>query len=169
MESSNNGNEILPRVQIRSLVDYRGDNDKAITDYDEVIQLNPNDVDAYKYRGIAYFIKGDYDQAISDFTQILQFRPSDDNAYSNRYIAYYNRGITYISKGRYDLAIKDFNITLKHNQNDIDALYNREVAYYSIGDFANVIADWEVVKKVDPYYENVKQKLEIIQGKINSS
>jgi len=162
-------NEILPRVQIRSLVDYRGDNDKAIIDYDEVIKLNPNNVDAYKYRGMAYFIKGDYDQAVADFTRILQIKPSDEMAYSNRNIAFYNRGITYINKGEYALAIKDFSSLVEHGGNDVDALYNRGIAYYNSDNFDKAIADWEAVEKINPYDKNVKKNLEIARGKIGSN
>jgi tetratricopeptide (TPR) repeat protein len=166
MENKNNDNEDLFRIQIRSFVDYRNDNDKAIMDYDKAIQLNPNDADAYKYRGLAYFIKGDYDQAIADFTQIVQLKPTDDNACSNRNTAYHNRGITYIYKDKYDLAVNDFNQILKNNQNDIYELYSRGFAYYCIGDFDKAIADWEVVEGIDPCYQNVKQNLEIARKKI---
>jgi len=166
MENKNNDNVILPGFQVRSLVDYNSDNDKAIIDYDEAIKLNPNNADAYKYRGIAYFIKGDYDQAIADFTKIIQLKSSDNTAYINRNIAYYNRGITYINKGRNDLAIKDFNIIIEYNQNDIDTLYNRGVAYYNIGDFSNTISDWEVVKRIDSSFKNINQKLDKVREKI---
>jgi len=164
MEKMNNDNEVSPQIKICSLVDYGDDNDKAITDYDEAIKLNHNDIDAYKYRGLAYFKKCDYDQAIADFTQIIEIKTSDDIMNT----AYYNRGTIYLIKGRNDLAINDFNIIIEHNQNDIYALYNRGVAYYNIGDFAKAIADWEVVKRIDSYYENINQKLEIVRRKIGS-
>jgi len=165
MEKNDNVNEILPHAPILSLVDYIGDNDKAITEYNEATQLNPNNADVYKYRGIAYFNKGDYDQAIADFSQIIEIKTSNEI----KNTAYYNRGTTYINKGRNDLAIKDFNIIIDYNQNDIYALYNRGVAYYKTGNLAKAIADWEAVKRIDPYYENVKQKLEIVRGKIDSN
>ena len=70
----------------------KGDYDRAIEDFNEVIQLNPNDVIAYISRGIVYGEQGDYDRAIEDFNEAIQLNPNDA-------IAYYNRGEDLQQKG----------------------------------------------------------------------
>lgn len=158
MDEMNTNNEVPSRIQICSLVDYRGDNDKAIADYDEAIRLNPNDADAYKYRGIAYWLKADYIHAIADFTSILRITPHDVVAQSNR-------GKAYINNGDYDLAIQDFNWIIDHSHKDASAYHDRGVAYYNKGDTEKAIEDLEMALRINPYDSNIKQKLEIIRKK----
>ena len=45
---------------------------KAITELDEAIRLNPRDALAYGYRGGAYCVRGELDKAISDFTRQIE-------------------------------------------------------------------------------------------------
>ncbi|MCK5486751.1 MAG: tetratricopeptide repeat protein, partial [Desulfobacterales bacterium] len=46
-----------------------GQYDKAISDYNKAIEINPKDAEAYYNRGYAYGEKGEYDKAISDYTK----------------------------------------------------------------------------------------------------
>ena len=50
----------------------RGDNDRAITDYNEAIRLNPTNGLTFNERGLAYKAKGDVDRAIADYDQAIQ-------------------------------------------------------------------------------------------------
>ena len=52
--------------------DGNGDFDRAITDYDEAIRLNPGADDTYNNRGISYFHKKEFDRAIADHGQAIQ-------------------------------------------------------------------------------------------------
>jgi tetratricopeptide (TPR) repeat protein len=40
--------------------------DKAIADFNKIIEINPRDANAYKNRGVAYCYKGEYDKAWDD-------------------------------------------------------------------------------------------------------
>ncbi|HEV3260069.1 MAG TPA: tetratricopeptide repeat protein [Gemmataceae bacterium] len=53
---------------------------EAIADYDEAIRLNPQVLQAYAYRGLAYETKGLYDKAIADYTEAIA-RTSDRPLY----------------------------------------------------------------------------------------
>ena len=69
--------------------------DCAIADFTKALDLNPDNVDAYKYRGLVYQSKGELDRTIADFTQAIELNPDDANAYCWR-------GDAYQSKGDYD-------------------------------------------------------------------
>jgi tetratricopeptide (TPR) repeat protein len=57
----------------------KGQYDKAISDYNEAIELNPKHADIYYSRGLVYNKKGQYDKAISDYTKAIQLNPKNAN------------------------------------------------------------------------------------------
>jgi Tfp pilus assembly protein PilF len=75
--------------------------DKAISDYDEAIRLDPNVVLAYANRGLAYEQKGNFNKAISDFTEAIRRDP-------NLVPAYVGRGNAYLRTGNRAKANADF-------------------------------------------------------------
>jgi tetratricopeptide (TPR) repeat protein len=111
----------------------KGDYDRAISDYDQALQLDPKITFAwvkistaymfvplaYVGRGDAYRGKGDFDRAISDYDQALQLDPKDARAYSGR-------GDAYEAKNDTDHAIADFDQALKLDPLLVDAQSGRE-------------------------------------------
>ena len=65
----------------------KGDNDRAIADYDQAIRLKPDDAVAYNNRGAAWYGKGDYARAIGDYDRALQIDPNVKNAAANKALA----------------------------------------------------------------------------------
>ena len=62
-----------------------GQYDKAISDYNKVLEINPRFAEAYDNRGHAYSQgKGQLDKAIADFTKAIEINPSYALAYNNR-------------------------------------------------------------------------------------
>ena len=62
----------------------KGKYDRAITDYNKAIELNPNFTLAYMNRGFVYLRKGNYDHAIEDGNKAVELKPDYPEAYSNR-------------------------------------------------------------------------------------
>ena len=58
--------------------------DRAIADFTEAIELQPDFADAYYNRGIAYHEKREYDRAIVDYTMTIGLKPDLVEAYNNR-------------------------------------------------------------------------------------
>jgi tetratricopeptide (TPR) repeat protein len=71
---------------------YKGDNDRAIQDYDQAIRLDTNYVRALLNRGNSFFLAGNYDQAIADYEAVVRFNPK--SAYG-----LYGRGMVKLKKG----------------------------------------------------------------------
>jgi Flp pilus assembly protein TadD len=61
----------------------RGDLDRAISDYDKVIELSPHSAEAFYNRGIAYTTKGDPENAIADFIKVLELCGNDTTLCQN--------------------------------------------------------------------------------------
>ena len=90
----------------RGLAYYdKGDDDRAIADFNEAIRLDPKFAYAYSSRGLAYDHKGD-----SPRQPRLQ---RGDPARSKYAPAYSNRGNAYYQKGDNDRAIADYNEAIR--------------------------------------------------------
>ena len=61
----------------------KGQNNRAIADYDRALQLNPKLAHAYNNRGVVYSIKGQYDRASADCRKALEIDPYHKEARRN--------------------------------------------------------------------------------------
>ena len=77
-EAQAGNNELASQVYLLSGGVHRSrrEYDWAIEDYNTVIKLNPDNVEAYIHRGLAYHHKGEYDRAIGDFTRVIELKPN---------------------------------------------------------------------------------------------
>ncbi len=82
----------------------RGLYDRAISDFNKALEIDPEHAMAYNNRGNAYSAKGFFDLAISDFNKAIEINPRYADAYNNRGHAYYN-------KRKYDKAWEDVHKT----------------------------------------------------------
>lgn len=142
-ELVNKKNVLYYRGHIFSL---QGQNEKAIENYTQTIQLDPQYSGNYNDRGIAYENNGEYDKAIADYTQAIQLDPQ----YSAIY--YINRGGTYLKKNENDKAIEDFTRTIQLAPNFGNAYYARGVAYGNNGEYDKAIADYTQSIQLDPKF-----------------
>jgi len=151
--------------------DEKLDNDdKTIADYTEAIRRNPNDSEAYKRRGKAYY--KDYsnaradlvsvddpdtlnfsevrrelnvllDKAIADYTEAIIRNPNDSEAYKLR-------GKAYTVNHDYDKAIADYTEAIRINPNDSEAYKKRGKAYTVNHDYDKAIADYTETIRINP-------------------
>ena len=62
----------------------QGQNDRAIADFNEAVERDPNFAKAYCNRGVAYYNKSLYDKAIGDFNKCLELDPKLADAYFSK-------------------------------------------------------------------------------------
>ena len=122
-----------------------GQIEMAIEAYSRVIELNPNNPNAYNNRGVAYSAKGEYDCAIADYTKAIELNP--DYA-----VAYNNRGGVYYLKEEYESAIVDFTKATELNPDYAVAYNNRGVAYYLKKEYKSAIVDFTRAIELNPDY-----------------
>ncbi|HEY5006572.1 MAG TPA: TIR domain-containing protein [Caulobacteraceae bacterium] len=96
--------------------------DQAIEQYDRVIRVDPQHINALNNRGNAYLAKAGYDQAIADFDKAIAIKPDFATAYANR-------GNAYQDRGEFDRAIRDYGVALQLKPDLAVALDNRAKAY----------------------------------------
>lgn len=83
----------------------------SIEAYNEAIQRNPQDVNAYLSRGELYRTRKEYDRAIADHNEAIRLDPKNAMAYSSR-------ARVYMDMSDYDRAIADYKEAVKINPAD---------------------------------------------------
>src|SRR5260370_25025764 len=97
--------ELVHSLNNRGWAYYRkADFNRAIQDYNQAIQLQPDYAFAFNDRGLAYAGNRDFNRAIEDYSQAIKLN-------SDFALAFNNRGFAYASKRDNDRAIQDFNET----------------------------------------------------------
>jgi len=120
----------------------KGDNDNAISDYNDAIRLDPKRATAYYKRGNGWVRKGEYDKAIADFDVAIRLDPKNALIYNNRALAW-NK------KGEYDKAISDCNEAIRLNPMKVKAYTNRGNAWKNKGQYDNAISDYNKAIRLD--------------------
>jgi tetratricopeptide (TPR) repeat protein len=160
--------------------------DRATSDCDQAIRLDPKFAIAFNNRGFTYSNKGAYDRAISDYDQAIRLDPKFASAFVNRGSAYdsrgeydraisdldqairldpkianafNNRGFAYKNKGEYDRAISDYDQAIRLNPEYADAFANRGFAYWNKRDYANAFADYQAALRLDPNDASAREYL----------
>ena len=121
----------------------KGNYDKAIVEYTEVIRLNSGDTAAYYYRARSYYAKESYDKAIADFNLAIRLDPKDSWAYS------YRAG-SYDLKGSYDNAIKDYSEAVRLDPKQPWHYIGRGDSYSKKGDAGKARSDYAAAVRLDP-------------------
>ena len=62
----------------------QGDYDRAIADFEQVIELDPKYTTPYNKRAWAYYAKGNFDHAIVEYDQSTKLDPKDPTAFNGR-------------------------------------------------------------------------------------
>ena len=154
----------------------KGDNDRAILDYNQALSADPNNVSVYNNRAVAYFNKGDYDSAIADYNHAIAIDPKHLYAYIGRSESYgqkkdYGQAIADLNKaieldpknagafngrcwynavmGQHEAALADCNRSLALQPSDA-TLDSRGFVYLKLGQLDNAIADYNAALKANP-------------------
>jgi adenylate cyclase len=90
--------------------------DKAVTEAEQGVALDPNVADVYGWLGMVYRYVGRWDDAVVAYEKAIRLNPIPPNFYS------YGLGLSYAWTGRYEEAITEFE---KAIQNHPDAFYVR--------------------------------------------
>ena len=121
----------------------RGDFEGAMTDYNRVIELDPDFAEAYEKRGDAKSNLGDLNGAIADYDRAIELDPDDVMAYNNR-------GNVKFDLGDHSGAIEDYDRAIELDPDDVMAYNNRGNVKFDLGDHSGAIEDYDRAIELDP-------------------
>jgi tetratricopeptide (TPR) repeat protein len=123
---------------------YRLDREQeALADFDQAIDLAPDDQRALAYRGENYRWLGRYEEALADLTRAIDLNPEDGWATASR-------GETYRWLGRYEEALADLTRAIDLDPQYSWALASRGEVYRQMGRYEEALADLTRAIGLDP-------------------
>ncbi|MBE8953548.1 MAG: tetratricopeptide repeat protein [Quinella sp. 1Q7] len=155
--------ELLPYLKAE-IYKERGDNyaqsgqcELAIQNYNKAIEINPNDAEFYRDRGIAYvnfavhYITNkdserafaNYKLAIQDFNKAIKINPNDA-------VTWGALGTACSALGQDERAIIDFNRALKLDPKNAEVYFKRGMTYNLMGNFESAISDYTKAIELNP-------------------
>ena len=120
------------------------------------IQLDPDFIEAYAYRGLAYYRLGNYDAAMADYDRSIALWP-------NLAEVYYFRAILYGQQKEREKAINDYTRAIELKPTLIEAHYFRALNYGAAGKHDKAIEDMKTAAELG--YEPAKEFLESHRAK----
>lgn len=110
--------------------------------YSQVIALEPRNLDAHFYRGLAKNDLGDFSGAIVDYSKIIVIQPDADT--------YYNRANSRYNSQDYLGAKEDYESAYKLDPNFIAALYSLGSVKFDLAEYEEAIKDFSTIIKLIP-------------------
>ncbi|MCF8093279.1 MAG: tetratricopeptide repeat protein [Desulfotignum sp.] len=107
---------------------------EAIEAFTELIEIDPDNPDAYKNRGVAHMKMEQFDLAIKDFEKTRQIIPDLKGLYSNLGVAWYY-------KSDYKKAIENYDMEISLSPDSHYAYFNRAICWAELKEYDKSLND----------------------------
>jgi len=153
--------------------------EEALQHFDRAIEINPNDSDAWYYRGDTLADLGKYEEAIASFNRAIEIKPDHHEAWISRGLvlailgrfneaidsydraieikpddpdAWYYRGRTLVDFGKYERALESYNRAIEIKPDDPEFWYSRGSLLGTLGGSDEAIASYDRAIEIKPHY-----------------
>lgn len=121
-----------------------GDFEKAISEFKQVLRIDPKNIHAYNNLGVVYFRLGEIDRVITAYTKAIDLGIADANMY-------FYRGLMYGKyKGEDAKAIKDYSRAIELDPKYSRAYLDRALSYSFLKMPDKAIADYNKMVELRP-------------------
>lgn len=120
----------------------KGEDEKAMRDYEQAIRFNPRNAGAYVNRGVVLSKRGENEGAIKDYNEALRLEPKLADAL-------YNRALSFEEEGETERALQDLTAAIALKSDFALAYLNRGKLQLEEGDFEKAEKDFAFVEKYD--------------------
>ena len=121
----------------------KGDNAKAMADYDQAIRLKPDSAGSLNGRGNIHNDRKEFDRALADFDVAIRLSPYTA-------VIYNNRGNSWAGKRDYPRALRDYDQAIKLNPQYANAYNGRGATYLEMGQHDRAIEDFDAALRIEP-------------------
>ncbi|MBI1287930.1 MAG: tetratricopeptide repeat protein [Flavobacteriales bacterium] len=129
----------------RSIKDFQG----AFEDFGKVVELNPNDGNAYFWRALSAFNIGEFQTSLDANTKAIELGSEQGTQ------AYMNRAQTFMRLGKNQKALADYDsVIAAKDQRLMQAHFDRGQLYMRMNDQRSALKDFKKVVELNP--ENIQ-------------
>lgn len=121
----------------------QGDVDGAIKYFQQAIELDKFNIDAYVYLGAAFIKKQDYEQALKVFESAVHLNPMHFNGRTGL-------ASTLALMGRFADSVEHFQKALEINPDNLDNRYNYGLALNNLGRYAEAVEQFTSILEKNP-------------------
>lgn len=191
---SKNKSAWIAHNNLGNIVFKQGNYALAVSHYEEVVRLTPNNPEAYNNLGLALFAMGDHSEAIRNYTEALRLDPHFADAQLNwgnvlaaqkdyrEAIGHYalamrlkpdfteannNLGVALMNSSNYAEAILYFTEALRLNPNYADAHDNLGIVLEAQGQFEEATSQYREVVRLRPHHAEAHYNLGMTLGRLN--
>jgi Flp pilus assembly protein TadD len=119
-----------------------GDFEKAIAEYQAVLEMAPDNVSALANLGVAFYSTGKLDEAVTQYEKALELEPGDADIHSNL-------GAAYVQLGQLDQALGEYQKAVEINPDLAEAQFGLGVVYVQMGKPEEAIQAFETFQRLD--------------------
>lgn len=144
------------RVNLGYTLLRKGDYEKALVQFNTVVDIDENYMPAYLNMGYAYQAMELWDEALENFQKVTELAPDD-------YRGFFNKGVCFTNIGKYEDAL-DMYFTaklLRHAASDV-AFYTA-LTYEKMGAIEAAIEEYEEALSFNPKYTEAQQAIDRLQ------
>lgn len=136
----------------------KGDNEKAIKEFDFVLEQDKNYYDAHYNLGLVFLDEERYNEALIEFEKTVNIAPKDFKGHVQMGIAY--RGLE-----EYDKAAKALETANKLAPTNSDIIYQIGMVAEAKGDYEDAILIYKDALAYDPLFEDAVEALDRLKDK----
>ena len=133
----------------------RGDAIKAIEEYENVLKLDPDNVETHNNLGVVYKEQGDLDKAFEHFQFVVTYSPGMDEVHNNL-------GVIYYLRGEHEKAMQEYKKALELNHDNLKCLINLGLVYKAQGMKLRTIDTLETILSIEPFQAEAHYNLAIL-------
>ena len=134
----------------------QGEYQQSVDTFSDLIDLFPQNADAFKNRGVAYMKLEKFDDAIADFESAKKISPNLKGLYSNLGVIWYYRE-------NYEKAIENYNREIEITPDNAVAYFNRALCMTKLGETENAISDLTAAISISPdFYWAICYKADLL-------
>lgn len=131
---------------------------KALESFTKAIEINPNYLDAWRERGLVYFLIKEFNNAVPDFDNALKIEPNNSKILYYRGLALTEIAIKTkddendrkTANGFAQRALADFSQAIEHNPSDFGDYNGRGKLLLAFDFYKEAIADFEKSVSIKP-------------------
>ena len=146
LDEANKQQALNAHLEQASTYNANGDFDKAIAEYEAVIELDPDNAIYHLLLGKLYYDQERFDEAVVEYKKVAQLAALDPNLM----ITVPSAGDVYYEQGEYEKAIPEYLASLELSPDNIDDYMSLAFSYYKVEQYDNAVKTYEEVLKLDP-------------------